>query len=121
VASKLIFDSETGTINSHKAHIEVSNSTTKMHLLSRRDWEYKAPCPYVPTSEYDWKLSSMSVPEHCGTLPWNPVIYSLVAAFQAGTFLVGLEVIIQLFFQFKKRSLYFWYVALRHKSVRKTN
>lgn len=81
-----------------------------MHLSTRGDYAYTGPCPYVPLTKYSWKSYDPNAPANCGTLSWNPVVFSLLAAFQAGTILLAFEVIIQLFFQFKRKSLYFWYV-----------
>ncbi|TID22856.1 Drug resistance protein [Venturia nashicola] len=83
-----------------------------MHLNTRREYAFTAPCPYVPLSKYSWKSYDPDSPAGCGTLSWNPVVFSLLAAFQAGTILLAFEVIIQLFFQFKRKSLYFWSILI---------
>jgi hypothetical protein len=45
-------------------------------------------------------------------LPWNPIVYCLIAAFHAITYWMCLELTIYVFCTFQRRSkLYFWYVA----------
>jgi hypothetical protein len=69
-------------------------------------------CGYVPLSQYDWTLLKPYKPNPgCSRLPWNATVYSLIAAFDAVTVWIGLELIVQLFMRFKRRgTLYFWYV-----------
>jgi hypothetical protein len=69
------------------------------------------PCQYVPLSKYYWKPgSALPWPTCPSALPWNPVIYTLLTAFQACTFCIGLELTAQVFVRFrKKKPFYFWY------------
>jgi hypothetical protein len=79
-------------------------------LLVRRNWQFMSPCPYVPLTQYSWSGTSGVTAgiTGCDTIPWNPAVYSLIAAFYAATFYITLEVTVQVFFQFRKKSLYFW-------------
>ncbi|KAE9972654.1 hypothetical protein EG328_004494 [Venturia inaequalis] len=71
---------------------------------------YSAPCQYVQLIDYDWSLSSIYVPEAtCSALPWNPTVYCVVATLFGITIWAALELQLQLFLTFKRRStLYFW-------------
>jgi hypothetical protein len=69
------------------------------------------PCEYVPLSEYKWHPASYVPWDTCPTrYPWNPIIYTVIASFQACTFCIAIELTGQVFARFRrKHSLYFWY------------
>jgi hypothetical protein len=70
-------------------------------------------CLYVPLSEYSWNYLLLFY-EGRGrcygvTLPFNPAIWCLVAAFHAITVWMAIGLNLQLLLTFKKRTtLYFW-------------
>lgn len=70
-------------------------------------------CEYVPLHNYKWNTVPLTVrPNAICLLPFNPVVYCLFAAFHAVAVWTAVEINIQLFSTFKKRStLYFWYVC----------
>jgi hypothetical protein len=73
-------------------------------------------CPYVPLSQYKWSYLALLMTErgqcYGVTLPFNPTVYCLVAAFHAVTVWVALSVDFQLLFTFKRwTTLYFWYAV----------
>lgn len=61
----------------------------------------------VPLSTYNWGQNGP--PKLDNILPFNPVVYNLIASFHAITFWICFELMIHVFFTFKRRgSLYFW-------------
>jgi hypothetical protein len=73
---------------------------------------YTSPCPYVPLQHYDWhSVHPYTGANHCSPLPWNPVVYCTIASCHAVTYGLVVELILQLFFTFRRwTTLYFWYV-----------
>lgn len=64
----------------------------------------------VPLSTYNWGQDGPF--KFNDRLPFNPVVYNLIASFHAITFWVCFELTIHLFSTFKQRgSMYFWYVS----------
>lgn len=64
---------------------------------------------FIPLPTYNWGQNGLY--KLSNRLPFNPVVYCLIASFHAFTFWVCLELTIHLFFTFKRReSMYFWYV-----------
>jgi hypothetical protein len=62
---------------------------------------------FVPLSAYNW--GQYGAIKHGKILPWNPVVYCLIASFRAVAFWIAMELLIQIFCTFKKRTtLYFW-------------
>jgi len=47
---------------------------------------FDSPCPYATLKEYDWHLGpGHYTPAGCPNFRWNPVVYSLLAAFESST------------------------------------
>ncbi|KAE9961738.1 hypothetical protein EG328_001813, partial [Venturia inaequalis] len=65
----------------------------------------------VPLSTYNWGQNGP--PKLDNILPFNPVVYNLIASFHAITFWICFELMIHVFFTFQRRgSLYFWSILL---------
>jgi hypothetical protein len=62
--------------------------------------------PYVPLDEWNWSFTGF------GLLPWNPTLFCLIASFFAISFYLAIEINIQLWFTFKRQSLYFWAILI---------
>ncbi|KAF2426247.1 hypothetical protein EJ08DRAFT_375765 [Tothia fuscella] len=75
-----------------------------------------APPVFVHLAEYNYgQLGTIKTTVH---LPWNPVIYCLIAAFHAVTYWMCLELTIHLFYTFNRRStLYFWSILVSICSI----
>ncbi|TLD18337.1 2-oxoisovalerate dehydrogenase subunit beta [Venturia nashicola] len=67
-------------------------------------------CRYVPLKSYNWSPIVLPAKDskEC-TLPWNPTVYSLIAACHAAAVVMAFEINIQLLSTFKRwTTLYFW-------------
>jgi hypothetical protein len=61
----------------------------------------------VPLSSYDWSLGNFDF------LQWNPTVYCLVASFFAVSLWLALELTVQVYTTFKRRTgLYFWSILI---------
>lgn len=64
---------------------------------------------FVPFSTYNWGQNGPY--KLTARLPWNPIVYCLIASLHAIAFWMSLELTIHLFYTFKRQgTLYFWYV-----------
>ena len=62
---------------------------------------------FVPLSSYNWSLGNFDV------LQWNPTVYCLVASFFAVSLWLSLELSVQVYCTFKRRTgLYFWSILI---------
>lgn len=62
---------------------------------------------FVPLSSYDWSLGNFDF------LQWNPTVYCLVASFFAVSLWLALELTVQVYTTFKRRTgLYFWSILI---------
>jgi hypothetical protein len=63
-------------------------------------------CHFVPLSTYDWSFNRV------GPLPWNPTVYSIIAAFSALAIWSTVELTVRIFFTFKKHTGIYFYSIL---------
>jgi hypothetical protein len=62
---------------------------------------------FVPLSSYNWSLGNFDF------LQWNPTVYCLVASFFAVSLWLALELTVQVYTTFKRRTgLYFWSILI---------
>ena len=62
---------------------------------------------FVPLSSYNWSLGNFDY------LQWNPTVYCLVASFFAVSLWLALELTVQVYTTFKRRTgLYFWSILI---------
>ncbi|KAI9751571.1 MAG: hypothetical protein M4579_006006 [Chaenotheca gracillima] len=64
-------------------------------------------CHFLPLSEYNWGFT------RTGPLPWNPTVFCMIATFSGLALYMTLELTLQVYFTFKRRSgLYFWSILI---------
>src|SRR6266536_611851 len=60
-------------------------------------------CTFVSLADYDWSFNRV------GPLPWNPTVFSIIAAFSALAIWSTVELTAHVYYTFKKHfGLYFW-------------
>jgi hypothetical protein len=62
--------------------------------------------PYVPLDQWNWGFTGF------GLLPWNPTMFCLITSFFTISFYIAIEINIQLWFTFRRRTLYFWAIFI---------